>query len=145
MSMPEAPITSTGRSVSMPRRSFETLRPRGVSHVLGVKDIQQPVSEPSVHELCTKLRPASKVARIRPTTPPYLRADPIRTIHASDPCAHLKGLAQHTGAPGALAMVRDFESEQDVNSPNLEQLLQIGIQSARQGNLENARVIFQQV
>jgi len=42
-------------------------------------------------------------------------------------------------------MVRDFESEQDVNSPNLEQLLQIGIQSARQGNLENARVIFQQV
>lgn len=29
--------------------------------------------------------------------------------------------------------------------PNLEQLMQLGIQTARQGNKQNARVIFQQV
>lgn len=34
---------------------------------------------------------------------------------------------------------------QDDNTPNLEQLMQLGIQSARNGNTENARVIFQQV
>ena len=33
----------------------------------------------------------------------------------------------------------------DSNSPNLEQLMQLGIQSARQGHKENARVIFQQI
>lgn len=31
------------------------------------------------------------------------------------------------------------------DTPNLEQLMQLGIQSARQGNKPNARVIFQQV
>lgn len=36
-------------------------------------------------------------------------------------------------------------SEQDSNSPNLEQLMQLGIQTARQGNRESARVIFQQI
>lgn len=41
-------------------------------------------------------------------------------------------------------MLEDFD-QQDSSSPNLEQLMQIGIQSARQGNTENARVIFQQV
>ena len=41
-------------------------------------------------------------------------------------------------------MLDDFD-QQDDSSPNLEQLMQIGIQSARQGNAENARVIFQQV
>ncbi len=41
-------------------------------------------------------------------------------------------------------MLGDFD-QQDASTPNLEQLLQIGIQSARQGNVENARVIFQQV
>ncbi len=41
-------------------------------------------------------------------------------------------------------MLDDFD-QQDSNSPNLEQLMQIGIQTARQGNMENARVIFQQV
>ena len=41
-------------------------------------------------------------------------------------------------------MLGDFD-QQDASTPNLEQLLQIGIQSARQGNAENARVIFQQV
>ncbi len=34
---------------------------------------------------------------------------------------------------------------QEDNMPNLEQLMQLGIQSARNGNTENARVIFQQV
>ncbi len=33
----------------------------------------------------------------------------------------------------------------DTNTPNLEQLMQFGIQSARQGNKQNARVIFQQI
>ncbi len=33
----------------------------------------------------------------------------------------------------------------DANSPNLEQLLQLGIRAAREGNKQNARVIFQQV
>jgi hypothetical protein len=33
----------------------------------------------------------------------------------------------------------------DVNTPNLEQLLQIGIQTARKGNRSSARVIFQQI
>jgi Tfp pilus assembly protein PilF len=33
----------------------------------------------------------------------------------------------------------------DADSPNLEQLMQLGIQTARQGNKENARVIFQQI
>ncbi|WP_119072484.1 tetratricopeptide repeat protein [Aggregatilinea lenta] len=41
-------------------------------------------------------------------------------------------------------MLDDFD-QQDASSPNLEQLMQIGIQSARQGNAENARVIFQQI
>lgn len=31
------------------------------------------------------------------------------------------------------------------NLPNLEQLMQLGIQTARQGNKQNARMIFQQV
>jgi|MTBAKSStandDraft_1061840.scaffolds.fasta_scaffold04860_5 hypothetical protein len=39
----------------------------------------------------------------------------------------------------------DSETNRDVNTPNLEQLMQLGIQTARQGNKENARVIFQQV
>jgi hypothetical protein len=33
----------------------------------------------------------------------------------------------------------------DTNTPNLEQLLQIGIQTARKGNKSSARVIFQQI
>ncbi len=33
----------------------------------------------------------------------------------------------------------------DSNSPNLEQLLQLGIRTARDGNKQSARVIFQQV
>jgi hypothetical protein len=33
----------------------------------------------------------------------------------------------------------------DPNTPNLEQLLQIGIQTARKGNKPSARVIFQQI
>jgi len=39
----------------------------------------------------------------------------------------------------------DSGTNRDVNIPNLEQLMQLGIQTARQGNKENARVIFQQV
>lgn len=39
----------------------------------------------------------------------------------------------------------DSGMNRDVNTPNLEQLMQLGIQTARQGNNENARVIFQQV
>jgi thioredoxin-like negative regulator of GroEL len=39
----------------------------------------------------------------------------------------------------------DSGMNRDVNTPNLEQLMQLGIQTARQGNKENARVIFQQV
>jgi hypothetical protein len=35
--------------------------------------------------------------------------------------------------------------DNESNIPNLEQLMQLGIQSARQGNKQNARVIFQQV
>jgi thioredoxin-like negative regulator of GroEL len=31
------------------------------------------------------------------------------------------------------------------NTPNLEQLMQLGIQTARQGNKENARMIFQRI
>ncbi len=31
------------------------------------------------------------------------------------------------------------------NTPNLEQLLQLGIQTARKGNMGSARVIFQQI
>jgi len=33
----------------------------------------------------------------------------------------------------------------ETNTPNLEQLMQLGIQTARQGNKQTARVIFQQV
>jgi hypothetical protein len=36
-------------------------------------------------------------------------------------------------------------SNQDANVPNLEQLMQLGIQTARQGNKQNARMIFQQI
>lgn len=39
----------------------------------------------------------------------------------------------------------DSGTNRDVNIPNLEQLMQLGIQTARQGNKESARVIFQQV
>ncbi len=38
-----------------------------------------------------------------------------------------------------------MDTRQSDNTPNLEQLMQLGIQSARFGNKENARVIFQQV
>ncbi len=38
-----------------------------------------------------------------------------------------------------------MEYREEDNTPNLEQLMQLGIQSARNGNTENARVIFQQV
>jgi len=38
-----------------------------------------------------------------------------------------------------------MDTRQPDNTPNLEQLMQLGIQSARFGNKENARVIFQQV
>lgn len=40
---------------------------------------------------------------------------------------------------------RAMNYHQEDNMPNLEQLMQLGIQSARNGNTENARVIFQQV
>jgi hypothetical protein len=33
----------------------------------------------------------------------------------------------------------------DVDTPNLEHLLQLGIRAAREGNFDNARVMFQQV
>ena len=33
----------------------------------------------------------------------------------------------------------------DLNTPNLEQLLQLGIQAARKGNKAGARVMFQQI
>lgn len=33
----------------------------------------------------------------------------------------------------------------DIDSPNLEHLLQLGIRAAREGNFDNARVMFQQV
>jgi thioredoxin-like negative regulator of GroEL len=33
----------------------------------------------------------------------------------------------------------------DIESPNLEHLLQLGIRAAREGNFDNARVMFQQV
>ena len=36
-------------------------------------------------------------------------------------------------------------SSGESSSPNLEQLLQLGIRTARQGNKQSARVIFQQV
>lgn len=39
----------------------------------------------------------------------------------------------------------DSGTNSDVNTPNLEQLMQLGIQTARQGNKQSARVIFQQV
>ncbi len=39
----------------------------------------------------------------------------------------------------------DSGLKNDADSPNLEQLMQLGIQTARQGNKENARVIFQQI
>ena len=38
-----------------------------------------------------------------------------------------------------------MNAERDENTPNLEELMQLGIQSARHGNKPNARVIFQQV
>ncbi|MBN1679330.1 MAG: tetratricopeptide repeat protein [Anaerolineae bacterium] len=38
-----------------------------------------------------------------------------------------------------------MENNKDAASPNLEQLIQLGIQTAKQGNLQNARMIFQQV
>lgn len=37
------------------------------------------------------------------------------------------------------------EFDKDASTPNLEQLMQLGIQTARQGNKQNARMIFQQV
>jgi hypothetical protein len=37
------------------------------------------------------------------------------------------------------------EIENGTESPNLEQLMQLGIQTARQGNKQNARMIFQQI
>jgi Tfp pilus assembly protein PilF len=37
------------------------------------------------------------------------------------------------------------EFDKDASTPNLEQLLQLGIQTARNGNKQNARMIFQQV
>jgi len=37
------------------------------------------------------------------------------------------------------------DSGDSTNTPNLEQLMQIGIQTARKGNKPNARVIFQQI
>jgi hypothetical protein len=37
------------------------------------------------------------------------------------------------------------ETENGTESPNLEQLMQLGIQTARQGNKQNARMIFQQI
>jgi thioredoxin-like negative regulator of GroEL len=39
----------------------------------------------------------------------------------------------------------DADSSKDANSPNLEQLMQIGIQTARKGNKQSARMIFQQI
>ncbi len=39
----------------------------------------------------------------------------------------------------------DADSSKDVNTPNLEQLMQIGIQTARKGNKQSARMIFQQI
>lgn len=38
-----------------------------------------------------------------------------------------------------------MDTNNDANIPNLEQLMQLGIQTARQGNKQNARMIFQQV
>ncbi|NLX10974.1 MAG: hypothetical protein GXY36_15095 [Chloroflexi bacterium] len=38
-----------------------------------------------------------------------------------------------------------MDTERNENTPNLEELMQLGIQSARHGNKPNARVIFQQV
>lgn len=38
----------------------------------------------------------------------------------------------------------DFPNNSD-NVPNLEELMQLGIQTARQGNRQSARMIFQQV
>jgi hypothetical protein len=37
------------------------------------------------------------------------------------------------------------EFDKDASSPNLEQLMQLGIQTARHGNKQNARMIFQQI
>lgn len=39
----------------------------------------------------------------------------------------------------------DMGRQNEENVPNLEQLMQLGIQTAKQGNKENARMIFQQV
>jgi thioredoxin-like negative regulator of GroEL len=38
-----------------------------------------------------------------------------------------------------------IDSGDSSNAPNLEQLMQIGIQTARKGNKPNARMIFQQI
>lgn len=38
-----------------------------------------------------------------------------------------------------------MDAGSDPNIPNLEQLMQLGIQAARRGNKQNARVIFQQI
>jgi Tfp pilus assembly protein PilF len=37
------------------------------------------------------------------------------------------------------------EFDKDASTPNLEQLLQLGIQTARHGNKQSARMIFQQI
>ncbi|MBN2304073.1 MAG: hypothetical protein JXQ72_06345 [Anaerolineae bacterium] len=39
----------------------------------------------------------------------------------------------------------DLASPHDAARPNLEQLMQLGIQTAKEGHKQNARVIFQQI
>lgn len=39
----------------------------------------------------------------------------------------------------------DTDSQNNTNAPNLEQLMQLGIQTARKGNKQSARMIFQQI
>ncbi len=38
-----------------------------------------------------------------------------------------------------------MNAEQPENEPNLEELMALGIQTARQGNKQNARVLFEQI
>lgn len=49
--------------------------------------------------------------------------------------------ASTTSRAGMRGKLMDYRDDE----PNLEELMQLGIQSARNGNTENARVIFQQV